>query len=1169
MSGDKNTSSVQEGFGDGMMSALWEIVQATSNVVGEAFFRNVVRCFASVTGMRYCLIGELVSPDRDRVRTLAVWNGDDLAENFEYALAGTPCENVTAQGLCFFPQDVQRLFPTDGILVDIGVQSYMGAPLRDREGEVLGILAVMDVKPMPRSPAARPLLELFANRVGMELERTRAEEALHTSEEKFTKAFLISPDSIIISSLDDGRLLEVNEGFERITGYSRDEAIGKTSLELNLWARPEDREGLASILRGNQSVRDVEMEFRRKSGELFTCIVSMQPFELNGEPCLVSVVRDISEHRRAEAALREIEHHSRSLIDTAPNIILHLAPDHRILEFNPEAEKVFGRRREEVLGMDYLELFIPEAERADLAANIQNVLAGELTRGYENALIASNGEHRIYSWNVNRLTDAHGQPSGIVAIGQDVTERKKAEEELVRSEENYRSIFNGTNEALFIHDTATGQVLDVNQTMLDMYGLTYDEALSASVEDLSADAQQYSGGEALEMIRRAAEEGPQLFEWRAKRKNGEIFWAEVMLKRVTIGAQDRVMAIVRDITDRKRAEEARSASEQHYRTLVENMPVVCFAYDRQGRILSWNAAAEQVYGYSSAEAIGASAYDLIVTEGTKEATEEVIARVFAGQTVMGAEWQDRDKSGNIGWRIGNTFPLLKPDGSVECGINLNMDITDRKRDEEALRDSEARYRDFIKGNVIGIYRFELQDPSPISLPIDEQIAWIMDGAVIAEANDLAAQTHGYSCAEDVIGLTFRQVRGPDEQLSEAVLRAWIEADYRFDAAEVHAKLPSGEYRWHLRMNHGVIENGCVTRSWGAILDITERKRAEGELQNALSEIEKLKDRLEAENVMLRHEVEYLGHGEIVGDSPPIREMMAQMSEVAGTDATVLILGETGTGKELLACAIHDASTRKDKPLVIVNCAAMPATLIESELFGREKGAYTDALTRLIGRFELADGATIFLDEIGELPSQTQAKLLRVLQEGQFERLGSTETITVDVRVIAATNRDLEKEVRKGQFREDLFYRLNVFPITVPPLRERKEDIPSLVWAFLGEFGEKMGKRIETVSQGTMTSLQNYPWPGNIRELRNVIERGMIRSAGPTLNVQLPQKISEPGTRAVTLDEVQKRHIVEILEQTAWRVRGSGGAAEILGLKPSTLESRMTKLGIRRPDQKPR
>jgi formate hydrogenlyase transcriptional activator len=379
---------------------------------------------------------------------------------------------------------------------------------------------------------------------------------------------------------------------------------------------------------------------------------------------------------------------------------------------------------------------------------------------------------------------------------------------------------------------------------------------------------------------------------------------------------------------------------------------------------------------------------------------------------------------------------------------------------------------------------------------------------------------------------------------------------------------SGEERiiaWH----NSVIRDdaGLIVRTLSSGEDITERKRARIDLENALLEISNLKDRVEAENIYLREEIRMARlHGGIVSESEAMKSVMIQAEQVADTGSTVLILGETGTGKERLARAIHDMSSRKDHPLVTVNCAAMPSTLVESELFGREKGAYTGAAARQIGRFEVANHGTIFLDEIGELSRETQAKLLRVLQDGNLERLGSTETIKVDVRVIAATNRDLEEAVRDGSFREDLFYRLNVYPITIPALRERREDIPPLVRAFVREFNETMGKRVEHVTRKSLKDFARYPWPGNIRELRNVIERAMIRAGGKMLHVELPSRSARPDADDRTLAGMERRLILHTLDEAGWRVRGPGGAAEALGLKATTLESKMKKLGIKRPSR---
>ena len=348
-----------------------------------------------------------------------------------------------------------------------------------------------------------------------------------------------------------------------------------------------------------------------------------------------------------------------------------------------------------------------------------------------------------------------------------------------------------------------------------------------------------------------------------------------------------------------------------------------------------------------------------------------------------------------------------------------------------------------------------------------------------------------------------------------------------------------------------------------------RKQTEQGLKEATAQIKDLKDKLQRENLYLREEIKLEHyHGEVVGNSDAIRRVLKQVEQVGPTDSSVLLLGETGTGKELLARSIHDLSRRHTRPMVKVNCAALPASLVENELFGREKGAYTGALTREIGRFELANESTIFLDEIGELPLELQAKLLRVLQEGEFERLGSPRTIRVNVRVIAATSRDLRTAVKEGAFRGDLFYRLSVFPIQVPPLRERKDDIPALAWHFIRELGSRMGRNIESVQSSTMTGLQRYSWPGNIRELRNIIERSLIIFPGEVFHAEMPigeEDCCSPNLTA-TLHEIEREHILRVLNQTAWRIRGNGGAAEILGIKPTTLEARMRKLRISRIGQ---
>lgn len=327
----------------------------------------------------------------------------------------------------------------------------------------------------------------------------------------------------------------------------------------------------------------------------------------------------------------------------------------------------------------------------------------------------------------------------------------------------------------------------------------------------------------------------------------------------------------------------------------------------------------------------------------------------------------------------------------------------------------------------------------------------------------------------------------------------------------------------------------------------------------------MKLRIEKENLYLQEEVKGLvGHGSIISHSDSMKNVIAQARQVAGTDSTVLILGETGTGKELLARAIHEMSGRKNRPMITVNCASLPPTLIEAELFGRERGAYTGALSRMIGRFELADNSTIFLDEIGEMPLELQAKLLRAIENGVFQRLGSPNSIKVDIRIIAATNRNLFDEVKTGGFRSDLYYRLNVFPIHIPPLRERTDDIPPLVWSLVREYQEAMGKKIDHITNTTMTALASYAWPGNVRELRNVIERAMIVSQGPTLEALLPGLTSGQNvSHGKTLRDIEREQILLVLTDTKWKIGGKGGAAELLDIERTTLYAKMKKLGIER------
>ncbi len=486
---------------------------------------------------------------------------------------------------------------------------------------------------------------------------------------------------------------------------------------------------------------------------------------------------------------------------------------------------------------------------------------------------------------------------------------------------------------------------------------------------------------------------------------------------------------------------------------------------------------------------------------------------------------------------------------------MSGDATERKQAEEALEQLRRQNELILHAAGEGIYGLDVHGNTTFVNPAAARmIGWKAEELIGKPQHDILHHSKSdgtpFPKEECPIYAAFRD---------GAVHHVTDEVFWRKDGTSFPVEYISTP----IRDERGKLVGAVVT-----FKDITDRKRAEQALRNALNEVEQLKSRLQAENVYLQEEIK-LDHNfeEIISRSDALKKVLRKVEQVASADATVLILGETGTGKELFVRAIHNLSLRKDRPLVKVNCAALPSGLIESELFGHEKGAFTGALSRKIGRFELADGGTIFLDEIGDLPLDLQAKLLRVLQERAFERLGNPRPIKVDVRVIAATNRELKKAITAGNFREDLYYRLNVFPIALPPLRERTGDIPLLVRHFARKYGQKVGKVIDKMSQKVMTALQAYSWPGNVRELENIIERAVILSPGSILQLDelldLVHTIKAQPTTSLTLEEVERNHILKVLEETGWKIEGKQSAAVRLGLNPSTLRSRIEKLNIQK------
>ena len=618
--------------------------------------------------------------------------------------------------------------------------------------------------------------------------------------------------------------------------------------------------------------------------------------------------------------------------------------------------------------------------------------------------------------------------------------------------------------------------------------------------------------------------------------------------------------------------------------------------DRDLRVVILNEGMAAIDGQALERHCGRSLHDLdpriaVVVEPISRYAIDEGKPLKDVEIRLGGEHEEDDALARY-WLV-NSYPLRTGDGRIHGVCLVIRDITEQKMremaQEERLRFEallSALSAEFINMDVSEVDVRIVQGLKRVHefLGYDRVTIWQfspVDGrCYLTHSHSLHEIKQPPAVIDEIIPVWVNMARQGEmfmvDDVEELPDKFWREKKYGKDqggiksmffiplrvGAEIHGLISVVSYRRKRAWADMFVQR---FRLLGEIFaNAIERKRIDEKMQLAFVEIEQLRDRLQAENLFLRDQIDIeLKNEEIIGESAAIRKVLLQVKQVAGTGSTVLILGETGTGKELIARAIHNQSGRCERPMIKLNCAALPATLIEAELFGREKGAYTGATTRQMGRFEAANGSTIFLDEIGELPLELQSKLLRILQEGQFERLGSIDPVTVDVRVIAATNRDLTQLVKEGRFRGDLYYRLNVFPISLPPLRERKEDIPLLIWAMIKELGQTFGKSFESIPKKNMDALELYSWPGNIRELRNLIERAMILNNGPTLIVEVSTGSLETLPLSSSLKEAERRHILAILEKTGWRVRGTNGAAALLELPPSTLESKMKKLIIKR------
>ena len=802
----------------------------------------------------------------------------------------------------------------------------------------------------------------------------------------------------------------------------------------------------------------------------------------------------------------------------------------------------------------------------------------------------------------SHLVIREGKTLGAVITYIDITERRQAAEALRKSEERWRSVYENSAIGVALTDL-NGRFLAVNRAYEKVLGYTEEELrkltfLEITEEDYR-DANRELIGELLEGKRQQFQ-----IEKQYRRKDGTLRWVNnnVSLVPGTESMPQFIMALSEDVTQRKQAQEALRKSEDELRTIIETIPAFVVRSQPDGSVDFLSQSLLDYTGFSKEQLLGWGWKDFVHPEDAGRAQEKWQEALASGQPLE-VEVRRRRADGKYRWYLVRQVPLRDDKGNVLRWYGTLHDIEDRIQAETALRKSEEKNRILLQINNAIITNLTQQS---LLHSISEalQPVFPFDRCAITlyqperdSFRFLAVEGELHSDYFKT-GMEFTRDETSGSWVFE-YLRPLVRRDLEREQQYLNERHLAAEGIRSLCVVPLVLQGQCigllsvVSRQMDRYSDEDASFLQEVANQVALAvqnmqsyqEIANLKARLEKENVYLREELR-AEHNfeEIVGSSPALLKALHAVEQVAPTNSTVLVYGETGTGKELVARAIHSRSARSGRALVSVNCSAISAGLVESELFGHMKGAFTGALERRIGRFELANGGTIFLDEIGELCLETQVKLLRVLQEHEFEPVGSSHPLRVDVRVIAATNRNLREAVQAGRFRSDLFYRLNVFPIELPPLRERRSDIPQLVAFCVSQFSKRMGKKIDGVSQESMENLINYPWPGNIRELQNVIERAIIVSADPTLRldrdlmpvVAAAKDIESPKTSVPedrqpdpkspnalpTLDEVERNHILAALQQTSGVVDGPKGAAKILNLHPNTLRHRMDKLGIK-------
>jgi PAS domain S-box-containing protein len=945
---------------------------------------------------------------------------------------------------------------------------------------------------------------------------------------EFEKAVQGLQEMIVVIDRDY-RYLIANDAFLRYRGMKREEVIGHHVGQVLSPGVFENsvKEKLDECFAGK--IVQYEMRYEYPVRGERDLLISYFPIEgKHGIDRVACVLQDMTDLRQSEHSLRLF----RRLIDASNDSVLVVDPGtYRVLDVNERACRDLGYTRAELLSMKMPELDAT-ADEGDCEAMLDSLKLGD-------ALLVS----RLYS-RKNRSTYpvevslkyVELERSYVIAVSRDVSERLKAEDAVRESEDRYRDLVEHSEDLVCTHDLA-GRLLSVNATPARILGYEPAELLNMAMRDLIVPQYRDLFDAYLTRIKiTGAEKGLLMVQSRTGEPR---IWEYNNTLRTEGVASPVVRGMAHDITERRKAELALSDSEKRYRRLFEQNLAGVVISTVDGRVVDCNNAWASMLGYGSAEEIrGRQAADLYFDAAERSTVIEELKRVGA---LREQEIQLLRKDGTPVWVLFSVVLLDGPHGTQMAQGTL-IDISKRKRAEEDLvrreqdlRRSEERFRVALKDSPITVFN---QDR-------DLRYTWIYNPQLYWQF--------------DVLGKTDEDVFGPKKSAKLTSLKRQVLTTGVALRDEVAVRNNGKGFAFDMTIEPLFDSNGNVVGITGACMDIAKIRELADRLQDS-------RDRLQQEKSYLETEIRTeLGFEHIIGESPALREVLKKARIVAPTDSTVLLLGETGTGKELVARSLHSLSTRHDKTFVKLNCAAVPSGLLESELFGHEKGAFTSAVSQKIGRIELADKGTLFLDEIGELPQELQPKLLRVLQDREFERLGGVHTLRVDVRIISATNRDLLQDVLDKNFREDLYYRLNVFPIQLPPLRDRREDIAILVQHFVEKHARRMGKHIDIIPDESMRILTNWKWPGNVRELENMIERMMILSGGNVLAAPPAGLEATADSASDDLSEMEREHIIHVLRQTNGVLSGAEGAAVRLGLKRTTLQSMLKRFGIEAGD----